>query len=155
MKVHLFGKNDSPCCVNFVMKHIAENERDSSELIAKSIDEDFYMDDFIKSENSLETLIHTIVSVTNSLSQFGFRLHKWVANSGDILDSIPESEKLQNIERVKILGINWDTQSDILSLREVNKTFSPTKRGVLSLLCSIYDPLGFVTPCLLEPKLIV
>ena len=28
MNVHLFGKNDSPCCVNFVMKHIAPNQKD-------------------------------------------------------------------------------------------------------------------------------
>ena len=29
------------------------------------------------------------------------------------------------------------------------------QRGVLSVLCSIYDPLRFIAPCFLEPKLIV
>lgn len=28
MNVHLFGKNDSPCSVNFAMKHIASNQKD-------------------------------------------------------------------------------------------------------------------------------
>ena len=54
-----------------------------------------------------------------------------------------------------MLGINWDIESDNLGLRVINKSFIPTRRGVLSVLCSIYDPLGFIAPCILEPKLIV
>ena len=79
MSVHLFGKNDSPCIVNFVIKQVAKDKYDTDHTVAKSIDEDFYMDDFIKSGNSLETLIHVITSVTNTLSQYGFGLHKWIS----------------------------------------------------------------------------
>ena len=75
MNVHLFGKNDSPSVVNFVIKKIAKDKYDADHLVAKSIEEHFYMDDFIKSGNSLETLIYTITSVTNTLPN-GFRLHK-------------------------------------------------------------------------------
>ena len=75
MNVHLFGKNDSPCVVNFVIMKIAKDKYDTDHLVAKSIEEHFYMDDFIKSGNSLETLIYTITSVTNTLPN-GFRLHK-------------------------------------------------------------------------------
>ena len=74
MNVHLFGKNDSPSVVNFVIKKIAKDKYDADHLVAKSI-EHFYMDDFIKSGNSLETLMYTITSVTNTLPN-GFRLHK-------------------------------------------------------------------------------
>ena len=35
------------------------------------------------------------------------------------------------------------------------KRISNTKRGLLSALCSVFDPLGFVTPCLIESKLII
>ena len=35
------------------------------------------------------------------------------------------------------------------------KTFLNTKRGLLSLICSIFDPLGIVSPCLIEPKLVM
>ena len=34
------------------------------------------------------------------------------------------------------------------------KRISNTKRGLLSALCSVFDPLGFVAPCLIESKLI-
>ena len=153
MNVHLFSRNDSLCVVNFVIKEIGKDKYDTDHVVAKSIDEDFYMDDFIKSGNSLETLIHTITSVTNTLSQYGFRLHKWIYNE-HLLNKIPESEKTST-NQAKILGINWDIESYNLSLREINKSFIPTKRGMLSVLCSIYDPLGFIVPCILEPKPIV
>ena len=35
------------------------------------------------------------------------------------------------------------------------KRISNTKRGLISALCSVFDPLGFVAPCLVEPKLII
>ena len=71
-----------------------------------------------------------------------------------LLKKIPESEKASP-NRAKILGTIWDIESDHLSLREINKSFIPTKRGVLSVLCSMYDPLRFIASCILEPKLIV
>ena len=49
MDVHLFGKNDSLCVANFVIKLVAKDKYDTDPIVAKSIDEDFYMDDFIKS----------------------------------------------------------------------------------------------------------
>ena len=112
------------------------------------------MDGFIKSGNSLETLIHTITSVTNTLSQYGFKLHKWISNNEYLLNKFTESEKAST-NKAKILEINWDTESGNLSLREINKSFIPTKRGVLSVLCSIYDPLGFTARCILEIRLFV
>ena len=112
------------------------------------------MDDFIKSENSLLTLTRTTISVTTTFSQFGFRLHKWVANN-NILHRIPKSEKSKLVKKTKILGVNWDTSDENLILQEVSKTYLPTKRDLLSLSCSVFDPFGFITTCLLEPKLIV
>ena len=124
MNVHLFGKNDSPCVVNFVIKKIAKDKYD------------------------------TDTTVTNTLSQYAFRLHKWISNNEYLLNKIPESEKVST-NQANILEINWDIESENLSLVEINESFIPTKRGMLSVLCSVYDPLGFIVPCILEPKLIV
>ena len=86
------------------------------------------MDDFIKSGNSLETLINTITSVTNTLSKYGFRLHKWIFNNEYLLNKYPESEKASTNE-VKILGINWDIESDNLTLRGINKSLTNQTRS--------------------------
>ena len=41
MNVHLFGKSDSPCVVNFVIKQIARDNYYTDHLVAKSIVEEF------------------------------------------------------------------------------------------------------------------
>ena len=55
----------------------------------------------------------------------------------------------------RLLRILWDINSDTLKLNLITKRFSDTKRGVLSFLCSIFGPLGFFNPCLLEIKLLI
>ena len=53
----------------------------------------------------------------------------------------------------RLLRILWDINSDTLKLNLITKRFSDT--GVLSFLCSIFGPLGFFNPCLLEIKLLI
>ena len=44
MNVHLFGKNDLACVVNFVIKQVAKDKYDTDHIVAKSTDEDFYIE---------------------------------------------------------------------------------------------------------------
>ena len=46
-------------------------------------------------------------------------------------------------------------ESDTLKLPSNIKRISNTNRGLLSALCSDFDPLGFLAPCLIELKLII
>ena len=105
--------------------------------------------------------LKTVISV---LKESGFRLTKFVSNNQDILNQLPETEILNNKAIAeqsdqesthKTLGILWNVNSDELRIKFSDKTFLNTKRGLLSLLCSIFDPIGLVSPCLTEPKLII
>ena len=95
------------------------------------------------------------------MTSANFRLHKWITNSSLICETLPRSEASdkctnlneQTIER--IFGIIWKFKSYTLKVDLVRKTFPPTKRGILSQLCTIFDPLGILNPCILELKLIV
>ena len=55
----------------------------------------------------------------------------------------------------KVLGLLQNVKSDTLKLLSNIKRISNTKRGFLSALCSVFDPLGLVVPCLIEPKLMI
>ena len=49
----------------------------------------------------------------------------------------------------------WNINQDTLTFEPVTREYANTKRGILSLISSVFDPLGILTPSLLEPKLII
>ena len=51
----------------------------------------------------------------------------------------------------RALGVQWCVESDTLKFRIIVDDKPPTRRGILSVVSSIYDPLGFVTPTIHAP----
>ena len=62
---------------------------------------------------------------------------------------------LENLPVECALGIQWNVQSDTFCFKIVVKDRPPTRRGILSVISSIYDPLGFVAPLILPAKAIL
>ena len=53
----------------------------------------------------------------------------------------------------KILGLVWDKREDTLEIQlMMNENSSVTKRSILSQLSAIYDPLGVISPTIVEGK---
>ena len=89
---------------------------------------------------------------------------KCISNSQTILDQLPTAElEIKNQIKdltyensfKKVLGLLQNVKSDTLKLLSNIKRISNTKRGFLSTLCSVFDPLGLVVPCLIKPKLMI
>ena len=137
MTVHLFGKNDSPCCSNYALKQCAKDQLQSENVI-ECVDNNFYMDDFVKLTSSEKYLLQICQVIIKVLASANFTLHKWITNSSLICETLPRSEvsdkstdlNEQTIE--KILGIIWRIKGDTLKVDLVRKTFPATKTGVLS-----------------------
>ena len=164
MNVHLFGKADSPCCANWVLKKSALDQQDKFDKnVIISVQRDFYMDDFLKSQSTKEDVINLAIQVMKLLSSSSFRLTKWMSNDRDIIKSLPPSEisdkvvnlDLQRLPIERALGVMWDTENDVLFIKSTFKDLPSTKRGLLSFISSIFDPLGIVAPAVIEPKLII
>ena len=61
--------------------------------------------------------------------------------------------------RCKVLGIGWDTESDLFSLNlaspiETNNGCPITKRSILAATSKLYDPLGILSPVIILWKII-
>ena len=56
----------------------------------------------------------------------------------DLTDPIVES----------VLGVLWNSRQDDLQIKTIEKSFLPTKRGILSYVSPIFDPLGLIAPVL-------
>ena len=121
------------------------------------------MDDFLSSLSDEESLIRLSLSLSSCLKACGFRPTKWVSNSKVILENIPTSElspKFINLDlnsqpKERVLGMIWNVSKDFFVFKPLLKQCVYTKRGILGIVASIFDPLGILTPSILETKLII
>jgi len=78
-------------------------------------------------------------------------------NLPDLQTIMFEKDERPSNTIIKVLGINWDTVSDGLCFN-LDETMSysnrlpPTKRSVLKLSAKIFDPLGFLSPFIIQLK---
>ncbi|KAK7884949.1 hypothetical protein WMY93_028072 [Mugilogobius chulae] len=166
MRVHLFGAASSPACANFGLKYIAaQGQGKFSEATIRFIERNFYVDDGLISFHSEEEAICLVNEAKELCKMGGLRLHKFISNSQQVLDSLPKEDCAetvrnqdlaldeQHIERA--LGVKWCIDSDHFQFRVVVNERPLSRRGVLSTVASIYDPLGFVAPFVLLGKQIL
>lgn len=166
MKVHLFGAASSPGCANYGLKHIAAQGRGHyNEASIRFIKRNFYVDDGLTSVSTEEEAIQLVSEARQLCSTGKLRIHKFISNRQNVLATIPKEECAEvvrnqdlamsepQIERA--LGVEWCVASDQFQFRVLVKVRPLSRRGVLSTVASIYDPLGFVAPFILVGKLIL
>ena len=84
-------------------------------------------------------------------------------NSRDVLSVIPEEERarpnldldLDDFPVERTLGVQWAEEKDVFLFKVLEPNQPLTKRGILSAVSSLYDPMGFVCPIVLEAKKIL
>ena len=163
MRVHLFGATSSPSCASFSLRRTAEDNRHHfKENVINSALKNFYVDDFLKSTKTVEEAKDIVHAMTNLMSKGGFYLTKWLSNRKEVLQEIPASERAKSISLINInlddlpsektLGLLWDVNKDKFTFKINLKEKPVTRRGILSVSSSIYDPLGFVAPVILPAK---
>ena len=127
MRVHLFGAVSSPGCANYALRKTAQDtESKYDKEITESVQKDFYVDDFVKSVDSVESGKRTAHDVTKMLQEGGFKLTKWSGNR-EVLESIPVEHRAKDIKNVDLnhdkfpkqraLGVQWCVESDQLQCR--------------------------------------
>ncbi|XP_030585787.1 uncharacterized protein LOC115780631 isoform X1 [Archocentrus centrarchus] len=166
MRVHLFGAASSPACANFGLKYIAaQGQGQFSEATVRLIERNFYVDDGLISFHSEKEAI-CLVNEAKQLCNTGkLRLHKFVSNSQQVLKSLPkegcaETAKTKDLalreqQTERALGVKWCVASDHFQFRVVVNERPLSRRGVLSIVASIYDPLDLLAPFVLLGKQIL
>ena len=95
-----------------------------------------------------------------------FNARKWKTNSLELQSYIDKTERnispsseIQNNDKTKVLGIEWDTINNYLiySFEDVVGSFKsvlPSKRSILGLIAKFYDPVGLIQPVIIKLKLL-
>ena len=163
MLVHLFGGVWSPSCAVYALRKTAMDNTDKFDSdIIETVQQNFYLDDLLKSVRSSDDAIKIYTQTSKLLSFGGFHLTKWISKKRDVLDAIPQSELTKDLKNIdfeteklpveRALGMQWNVENDKF-LYNINIMEKPsTRRGMLSITSSIYDPLGFVSPLILRAK---
>lgn len=162
MKVHLFGAASSPGCANYGMKYLAcQNEREHP-AAASFIKSNFYVDDGLISVENVDAAIKLVQETRNVCAKGKLRLHKFISNDRKVMESIPVSERASSVQDVElgsdelpvqtVLGVKWSVNSDTFSFKVSLDEKPATRRGILSTVASVFDPLGFLAPFLLLGK---
>ncbi|XP_028415393.1 uncharacterized protein LOC114538415 [Dendronephthya gigantea] len=164
MNVHLFGGTSSPSCANYALKKTAmDNASHFHDKTIETVKRNFYVDDCLKSVRDEEEAIKLSKELRELLSLGGFNLTKWLSNSRKVIESLPEAERAAQVKDLdfdkipieRALGVRWNVSSDTFGFAIVIKERPATRRGILSIVSSIYYPLGFVAPYILSAKLIL
>ena len=164
MRVHLFGAVSSPSCANFALRKTAEDNLHEFDFeVINTVKRNFYVDDCLNSVPGENEAIRLTADLRRLLEKGGFNLTKWVSNSRKLVESLPESERAGTFKDLtdgqmpveRALGVRWDVESDKFCFKiEVNDK-PLTRRGLLSVVSSVYDPLGFAAPVIFPAKVIL
>ena len=166
MKVHLFGATSSPGCSNFCLKQItSDNAAEFGEDVKEFIHHNFYVDDGLKSVPTIDEAKDLIFRTRELYKKGGLHLHKFISNSPEVLEAVPEEDRAKETSKIdllqdklsiqKTLGVQWCIESGKFQFRITLDDRPLTRRGVLSAVMSVYDPLGLLAPVILPGKQIL
>ena len=156
---HIFGCVSSPAVSNCGLKYCAEQLPEGDE--AKDyLDKNFYVDDGLHSTNSSISAIEVLTKTMSLLKTYNMKLHKIISNSQEVLDAFPDAVRATSIttlpsesENCAALGVQWNTESDKFLLIPNLPSRPFTKRGILSTINSLFDPVGIASPIILYGRL--
>lgn len=93
------------------------------------------------------------------------RLHKFVSNDGEVMKNLPSEDLAKDLKEINLnseslpvqrsLGLYWDLETDSFIFRVSLKDTPFTRRGLLSTVSNLYDPLGFIPPVTIQGKIIL
>ena len=172
MLVMTFGAACSPCVAQYVKESNALSFRDDFPRAVRSIIDNHYVDDFVDSFTTLLIAIEVAQQVRDIHKSAGFELRGFSSNSPEVVVALKGnldkpvnfSSDISELQSEKVLGMYWQPKDDSfrfnLKFHKVKADVIegkryPTKRELLSVVMSIFDPLGFLSNFMVTAKLLM
>ena len=169
----IFGANCSQFLLNATIEnHVSKYAVLDTEFV-KKVRKKFYVDDLNTSVNSVKEGVELVKKIKVRFSEAQFNVRKFRSNSKELrtyfetLENVNIVNNTVNKEVVdskinneqKILGILWDEIEDNLVFRldDIFKDAAnvvPTKRNILSVISTFYDPVGYLQPFTIQLKIL-
>ena len=139
----------SPFILGATLQYHYDQQPEKLSETVQTLRDNTNVDNLMKTGTEIEEMSKFKSEATEILGSAKFPVHKWESN-------ILQLENENMLNPGKILGHLWDKREDTLELqiKKVNEdNYKPvTKRTILSQLGSIYDPLGLISPTMVQGK---
>ena len=148
-KVVLFGATCSPYLLQETLyMHLSQNAEGNSFL------DKFYVDNYMNTYDSQAELVSDKIRLDNVMNQASMPLQEWVSNN----EYFNFLYQLAVPITQNVLGISWNPYTDNMNIVIGEKliledSWRFTKRKILSLVSSVFDPLGWVSPLTVRRKI--
>ena len=93
------------------------------------------------------------------------KLHKIASNQQEVMEAFPQENLAKDIKDLYLrkdllplqtsLGIGWYLEADTFLIRTSPNKQPFTRRGILSTVNGIFDPIGFMAPVVIQGKLLL
>lgn len=171
MNVMVFGASCSPSISQYVKNTNASKFEIQFPRAADAVKNNHYVDDFLYSTDTVAEAIQIAKEVHYIQSCAGFKLRNWCSNKENVLQSLEEPQQKdkqltagsdKDIE--KVLGVFWNPTQDIILFKispHIIKDIAAcsatyvSKRQILKILMTVYDPLGLIGNFMMYLKIIL
>ncbi|XP_024888613.1 uncharacterized protein LOC112465335 [Temnothorax curvispinosus] len=156
-----YGTSSASYLATRCLKHLAELFRTDFPVGSKHVERDFYVDDILTGADTIENAKRIRDEVVQLLRLGAFQLSKWASNCPLLLENVDNPHlntvAITNSTDSRILGIQWDQARDVLQFSYKTQDYSSivNKRGILSEVAKLFDPLGLLGPMITNAKLIL
>ncbi|XP_062704268.1 uncharacterized protein LOC134286640 [Aedes albopictus] len=170
MDVAIFGATCSPAQSQFVKNKNAEEHKAEYPSAAEAIQKKHYVDDYLDSLDTAKEATELALEVAHVHVAGGFTIRNWISNNHSVLERIGETNPTTvksftgEGQAERLLGIVWLPEEDVfmfaLSFRQdirilIEGVLVPSKREMLRVVMSVYDPLGLVAAFVIHGKVLI
>lgn len=166
MKVHVFGNSPSPAVAIYGLRRAAlVGEMDHGKDAKQFVIRNFYVDDGLTSLPTKTQAIDLLQETQKMLAESNLRLHKIASNSSKVIEAFSANDLAKDLKDLNLgtdplplqrsLGVSWNLESDAFTFQVSREEKPFTKRGVLSTVNSLYDPLGVAAPITVQGKALI
>eukprot|EP00102_Acyrthosiphon_pisum_P013651 XP_008183314.1 PREDICTED: uncharacterized protein LOC103309509 [Acyrthosiphon pisum] len=149
-----YGTGPAPYLAIKVLHQVAESCRVKHPKVYEALFHNTYVDDVCVGDDGLDGVLNLQRDLMMVLEKHGFELKEWTSNCEEILARIDPSSRskstmpFENSEDayVRVLGSHWDPAHDVIGYHVSPELGVYTKRGVLSVIARLYDPIGMLAP---------
>ncbi|XP_062704452.1 uncharacterized protein LOC134286795 [Aedes albopictus] len=170
--VAIFGAACSPAHAQYIKNINAAEQEAEFPRGAAAVKKRHYVDDYVDSFDTAEEAVEVAMEVIEVHKRAGFHIRNWMSSDNSVLEKLGEANRKsakamlpeKEIAFERVLGMAWNQEEDVFtfslqSWEKVRKlledTMIPTKREMLRLVMSIYNPLGLVASFVIHGKILI